>query len=163
MKHLKEVRSIRYRGKFYESGPLARAMIMKRALVREAHRRYKDSLYSRILARVCEIPLLLEYIDDLISKIDYSQKAWIDYKEFPKECQGVGIVEAARGSLIHQVHIKEGKIYKYTITTPTQWNLGNSTKDNPSTAQKALIGNRADAPLELIFKSFDVCSVCTVK
>ncbi len=158
-----EAISIKYRGKFYETGPLARAMIMKRSLVKEAHRRYKDSLYTRILARVCEMPLLIQYIYDLIDTIDYSQPSWIDYKEFKQSCSGVGAVEAARGSLIHKIDIKEGKIIEYKIITPTQWNLGNSNKSNPSTAQKALIGNRADAPLELIFKSFDVCSVCTVK
>jgi len=66
--------------------------------------------------------------------------------------------------LIHKIEVEDEKIKRYEIITPTQWNLASSDiKDKPSPAQKALIGCSKDAPLELIFKAFDVCSVCTVK
>jgi Ni,Fe-hydrogenase I large subunit len=73
----------------------------------------------------------------------------------------VGIVEAARGSLIHRVRIGEGLISEYQIVTPTQWNLGSGPADDPGIAQRALIGLHREEPAELVFKSFDVCSVCT--
>jgi len=152
---------VRYREKVYETGPLARAMLLKTPLIREAHRRWGDSLFSRILARVCEIPRLLLYADELLREIDYAQRSWIDPGPMPREAEGVGLVEAARGSLIHRVRVEEGRIARYQIVTPTQWNLGSGPGDNPGIAQKALLDCRRDDPLELIFKSFDVCSVCT--
>lgn len=156
-------RRVLYRGKSYETGPLARAMLLKTPLIREAHRRYGDSLFSRILARVCEIPRLLRYTEALIARIDLSEPAWIDPGPFPENAEGTGIVEAARGSLIHRLRVKEGKIASYRIVTPTQWNLGNGSRENPGIAQSALIGLHREDPAELVFKSFDVCSVCTTK
>ena len=153
--------SVRYRGKVYETGPLARAMLLKTPLIREAHRRYGDSIFSRILARVCEIPRLLLYCRHLLEEIDLSESSWEDPGTLPREAEGVGIVEAARGSLIHRVRIERGIIAEYQIVTPTQWNLGSGPSDDPGIAQKALIGLGGEDPVELVFKSFDVCSVCT--
>ncbi len=74
---------------------------------------------------------------------------------------GVGIIEAPRGSLIHRATIEKGKIVSYTIITPTQWNLGNGTSMIPGIAQKAMIGAASTAKASLLFRTFDVCSVCT--
>jgi hydrogenase large subunit len=152
---------VRYRGKVYETGPLARAMLLRTPLIREAHRRYGDSLFSRILARVCEIPRLLLYAGELLEGIDPGEPSWRDPGPPPREGEGVGIVEAARGSLIHRIRIAEGRITEYQIVTPTQWNLGSGPVEDPGVAQRALLGLDRDDPAELIFKSFDVCSVCT--
>lgn len=152
---------VRYRGKVYETGPLARAMLLKTPLIREAHRRYGDSIFSRILARVCEIPRLLLYCRRLLEEIDLSESSWENPGTLPREAEGVGIVEAARGSLIHRVRISEGRIAEYQIVTPTQWNLGSGPADDPGIAQRALVGLRREDPAELVFKSYDVCSVCT--
>jgi len=156
-----QARLVRYRGRMYEVGPLARAMLLKTPLIREAHRRYGDSLFSRILARICEIPRLILYIRGLLGELDLSQPSWIDPGALPSGAEGTGIVEAARGSLIHRIRVEEGVIAEYQIVTPTQWNLGSGSVEDPGVAQRALIGAEASDPLELIFKSFDVCSVCT--
>jgi hydrogenase large subunit len=52
-------KSVQFKKYYYEVGPLARAMINKTLLIKDAHRRYQDSMLSRILARICEIPQLL--------------------------------------------------------------------------------------------------------
>ncbi|MDD2951252.1 MAG: hydrogenase, partial [Sulfuricurvum sp.] len=57
--------------------------------------------------------------------------------------------------------IEKGRIASYSIITPTQWNLGNGTMTNPGTAQKAMIGAESTAKASLLFRTFDVCSVCT--
>lgn len=77
--------------------------------------------------------------------------------------EGVGIVEAARGSLIHKVKIKKGLIQSYDIITPTVWNLGNGSKKHPAIAQNAIIGVNDIKKADFIFKSFDICSVCTTQ
>ena len=152
---------VEYKGKPYEVGPLARAMVAKVPLIKEAHRRWGDSVVTRVMARLCEIPRLLHQVRTLLDRLDPSEAAYIPPPPLPNEAHGVAFVEAARGSLMHEVHIQEGRIADYRIVTPTQWNLGSGPSQNPGVAQKALLGLHRDDPWELVFKSFDVCSVCT--
>jgi len=56
-----------------------------------------------------------------------------------------------------------GHIHAYDIITPTVWNLGNGDKENPSVAQKAIMGLDSVEKADFVFKSFDVCSVCTTQ
>ena len=156
-------KNVTYKDKYYEVGPLSRAMLNKTPLIKDAHRRYQDSLFSRILARVCEIPQLIEHSKKLLNELNLSEESYIEPpKDISKiSSSGVGMVEAARGSLIHKVKLENGMIKSYEIITPTQWNLSNGDKNNLATAQKAMIGLKDTKLAELVFKSFDVCSVCT--
>ena len=146
-----------------EVGTLSRAMLNKTLLIKDAHRKYKDSLLTRILARVCEIPQLLNHSKELIKELNLDEPSFTEPKiDISKvTATGTSAVEAARGSLIHKVNLENGIIKKYDIITPTQWNLSNGTKDNLATSQKAMIGLQDIKVAELVFKSFDVCSVCT--
>ncbi len=150
-----------YRNKFYETGPLARAMSINPAIAKNMHRRFKDSAYSRVMIRIFELASLLEHASDLLSKIDISEVSFIEPIDITKVSgKGIGVVEAPRGPLIHEISISDGIINSYHIVTPTQWNIGSSSKLNPSPAQKAMIGvSKKDALF--IFRTFDVCSVCT--
>ena len=152
---------VEYKGKPYETGPLARAMVAKIPLIKEAHRRYGDSIITRIMARLCEIPRLLHTVQRLLEELDVTQTGYNPPTPLPDEAHGIAFVEAARGSLMHEIRIREGHIAEYRIVTPTQWNLGSGPVDNPGVAQKALLGLHRDDPWELVFKSFDICSVCT--
>jgi len=156
-------KNVIYKDKYYEVGPLSRAMVNKTPLIKEAHRRYKDSIFTRILARVCEIIQLLNHSKELIKEINLQEPSFIEPKiEISKlSGKGIGTVEAARGSLVHEVEIEQGIIKNYTIITPTQWNLSNGTKISPATSQKAMIGLEDTELAEIVFKTFDVCSVCT--
>ncbi len=156
-------KNVSYKDKYYEVGPLSRAMLLKTPLIKASHRRYSDSLFSRILARSCEIVQLLYHSLKLIDKIDLSQPSYIKPSSDLSKLTGAGVgaVEAARGSLTHKVELEEGIIKDYSIITPTQWNLSNGTPKNPGVSQKAMVGSKDELVAELIFKSFDVCSVCT--
>jgi hydrogenase large subunit len=156
-------KNVYYKNKSYEVGPLARAMINKIPLIKDSHRRYGDSIFSRILARVCETAQLLHHSKQLINMIDMKEPNYIKPKIDIKNISGYGTssVEAARGSLIHSLELQNGIIKDYSIITPTQWNLGSGTKENPGVAQKAMIGLKNTQEAKLVFKSFDVCSVCT--
>jgi hydrogenase large subunit len=138
-------------------------MIRKTPLIKEAHRRYGDSIFSRILARVCEIPQLLHHSKELLKKLDLDESSYIEPKTDISKitASGVGVVEAARGSLIHKVELEDGIIKKYEIITPTQYNLSNGERKNQAISQKAMVGLSDIKLAEIVFKSFDVCSVCT--
>jgi len=147
-----------YKDRFYEVGPIAR-MIDKK-FIKDLHRRYKDSLFTRIAARVYEIDSLLKKIKNNLEELNLEEDS---YREFNRKISGFGegIIEAPRGSLIHRIWAKDGKIEKYQIITPTQFNLANGTIDNPSSVQKAIKGLKSKKLAELVFRSFDICSVCT--
>ena len=150
-----------YKDEYIEVGPLARAMSNGYGVIKNIHRRYKDSTYSRVLARIYEIPHLLVHIEKLIQSIEIEQTNYNAVDSAKKlTAKGVGIVEAPRGSLIHSIDIQNGKIANYSIITPTQFNLASGEKSFPSSSQKALAGLKENE-LSLVFRSFDVCSVCT--
>ncbi|MDD2949601.1 MAG: nickel-dependent hydrogenase large subunit, partial [Sulfuricurvum sp.] len=151
-----------YNGDFYESGPLARALVSKREGISVMHQRHSDSALTRITARIDEILTLTAHVRQLLTTLDLSHPSFITPSAIESiSGSGVGIVEAPRGSLIHRARIEKGRIASYSIITPTQWNLGNGTMTNPGTAQKAMIGAESTAKASLLFRTFDVCSVCT--
>lgn len=155
--------NVTYKHNFFEVGPLARAMVRKTPLIKDAHRRFGDSVFSRVLARSCETIQLLHHTANLLDQIDLSEPSYIEpkQKDGSLTAEGVGVVEAARGSLIHKVELEEGIIKNYTLITPTQWNLSNGTPENMGTSQKAMVGIETVDIAEFVFKTFDVCSVCT--
>lgn len=151
-----------YRGEFYETGPLARALAARREAVTRLHRDFGDSVITRVTARIDEIAYLLRHVRTVLGSLNLSEPSYTPPKPIEGlSGEGTGIVEAPRGSLIHRAVIEEGKIASYAIITPTQWNLGNGTADFPGVAQKAMIGAVNSAKASLIFRTFDVCSVCT--
>lgn len=156
-------KNVSFKDKYYEVGPLARAMVIKTPLIMDAHKKYGDSIFSRILARVCEISQLLEHSKKLINDLDLNEPSYIEpsINILQLSASGYSAVEAARGSLIHKVEIQNGIIKNYEIITPTQWNLSGGTREKQGVSQKAMIGLTDIKTAELVFKSFDVCSVCT--
>lgn len=158
-------KSALYKKNYFEVGPLARLMMAKDPLIRDLHRRFKDSTLTRIVARVCECAHLLQRTQVLLTHLDISEPSYIKPKSNLNYLtgEGVGIVEASRGTLIHKLSVKNGFIKEYDIITPTVWNLGNGTTENPSIVQKAILGLPSIEKADFIFKSFDVCSVCTTQ
>ncbi|WP_345993205.1 nickel-dependent hydrogenase large subunit [Sulfurimonas sp. HSL-1716] len=156
-------KSVHYLDRYYEVGPLARAMIKKNPLIKDAHGRYEDSMFTRILARVYEIAGLLTHSRSLIEELDLSEPSYIkpDIDISQLNSSGSSAVEAARGTLIHKVEIENSVIKNYEIITPTQWNLCGGDNKNRGVSQKAMIGLNNTDIAELVFKTFDVCSVCT--
>ena len=152
-----------YRNEYFETGPLARAMSMGYPLMKNMHRRFKDSAYTRVFARVYETGQLLSRIKQQIKAIDLSEPSYI-VPELPIHeltGSGEGVVEAPRGPLIHRTTLKEGQITDYEMITPTQWNLGSGPKEDQGVAQLAMAGAPSIEEAIFIFRTFDVCSVCT--
>ncbi len=147
--------NVLYEDKFYEVGPLARNI--NNPLIKKVYDSYSDSIYTRIFARIYEMNLIMNFLLKEIKNLDVCEPSYI--KPTVKNSQGLSVVEAPRGSLVHKVEIENEKIKSYEIIVPTQFNLSNGTKENPSAAQAALIGEKEEY-LDSIFKCFDVCAVC---
>ncbi|MCK9373735.1 MAG: nickel-dependent hydrogenase large subunit [Sulfuricurvum sp.] len=149
-----------YDGEFCETGPLARAIVSNRSGIENLIRDYGEGVLSRVGARLGEIGVLIREIRHRLDTIDLAEPSYISPQR-AGSYEGIGIVEAPRGSLIHKVRVREGKIERYEIITPTQWNLGIGSAATPSVAQQAMRGSQSISHAELIFRTFDVCSVCT--
>lgn len=154
-------RNAMYKDNYYEVGSLARMMSLDIPLIKNIHRRYKDSAYSRVIARIYELAYLMKHAKKLLSDISIDENSFNNPKSINEiTASGIGIVEAPRGPLIHKVDIEKGIIKKYEIITPTQWNIGSSSKDKLTPVQKTMLGHIKPEAL-FIFRTFDVCSVCT--
>jgi len=146
-----------YDNEFYEVGPLARMLSLQNKNIKKIYNKYKDSIYTRMSARLYEPIILFDDIIKKINEIDLCEPSFI--KPNIKNGKAKVAVEAPRGSLIHEISIKNEKIEYYNIIVPTQFNLASSTLDKPSAAQAALIGEKIEF-VDSIFRCFDICAVC---
>ncbi len=91
----------------------------------------------------------------------------------PKFSMGVGLNEAARGALGHWIIIKDEKIHRYQIITPSAWNISPKDRlDNPGPMEEAIkdtpITEESDPrswtgiDILRIVRSYDPCLACTV-
>jgi Ni,Fe-hydrogenase I large subunit len=157
-------KAVQYKQRLYEVGPLARAMVAKEPMVKSLHKRYKDSLLTRVFARVHEVALLLDYSKKLLQNLTLNDASCtLDAHLKVTDFEGVGVVEAARGSLIHRTTVKEGQIENYEIIVPTQWNLSHGDEKEQGIAVEAMVGSSTTEEAAFIFRAFDVCSVCTTQ
>ena len=157
-------KAVNYRDKLYEVGPLARAMVAKDEKVKKLHKRYKDSVLTRVYARVYEVALLLKQNKKLLQNLKLDEPSCVLGKELMvKDFEGTSAVEAARGSLIHKTKVKNGIIENYEIIVPTQWNLSHGNSEEQGVAIKAMVGSATTEEATFIFRTFDVCSVCTTQ
>lgn len=160
-------KSVTYNNKFYETGPLARAILNNRLSVKSTFKKYGDSVVTRVFARIDEMIYLLDDTINQLQNIDLTEKSYIKPKYSLKtlsekeELNGNSAVEACRGSLYHDISIKNGIITKYNIITPTVWNLGYENLTEQGVCQKAIIGLDDINKAKIVLRSFDVCSVCT--
>ncbi|MFA6396844.1 MAG: nickel-dependent hydrogenase large subunit [Sulfurimonas sp.] len=152
-----------YHNEYFETGPLARTMIEGVPFIKQIYKNYRDSTYTRVMARSYEVALLLEHSKKLLQSINLNEPSYIQplKKIATLSGEGIGIVEAPRGSLIHSVILKNGIIEQYKLITPTQWNLSCGSPQIPGPAQKAMIGADSIETATFTFRAFDVCSVCT--
>lgn len=157
-------KAVHYKGRLFEVGPLARGMIAKEPIIKALHKRYKDSLVTRIFARIYEIAELLDYAKKHLNRLDLSEPSCtLEAGLVVENFEGIGVVEAARGSLIHKIKVKKGLIENYEIITPTQWNLSHGDENEKGIAIEAMVGSRSIEEANYIFRAFDVCSVCTAQ
>jgi hydrogenase large subunit len=184
------LKSPRWKGHAMETGPLARVLMLYAA----GHEPTKDlankalaqlglpleamfSTMGRTAARALECKILADsmpqWYDALMANIragdvrTFNETLW-DPSSWPRHAQGVGFLEAPRGSLAHWIVIDDGKIGNYQAVVPTTWNAG--PRDAAGTEgpyEAALKGQSVQdpkQPLEILrtIHSFDPCLACAV-
>ena len=116
---------------------------------------------------------LKEFFKELMDRVKinevstFNPERW-EPSTWPKDCEGVGLVEAPRGSLAHWIKIHDGKIDNYQLVVPTTWNGSpRDAKQQRSSFEASLIGTpvaNIEQPVEIIrtVHSFDPCLACAV-
>jgi hydrogenase large subunit len=148
-----------------ETGALARQMVAGHPLARDLVLRGGGSVRSRVVARLLELALILPHMEQWVKQI-VPGEPFCAQGEMPREAAGVGLVEAARGSLGHWISIAGGRIANYQIISPTTWNFSpRDTGGTPGPLEQALVGTPAgegNVAVQHVVRSFDPCMVCTV-
>ncbi|MEJ2630045.1 MAG: nickel-dependent hydrogenase large subunit [Acidihalobacter sp.] len=159
----------RLHGGTVEVGALARQVVDGQPLIRELVTESGGNVRNRVIARLLET-----------ARVTLAMVAWIDALRPGEpfhvptrslaECAGVGLTEAARGSLGHWLTIEDGRIRNYQIISPTTWNFSpRDANGRPGALEQALENtpiddDGANQPIAVqhIVRSFDPCMVCTV-
>jgi uptake hydrogenase large subunit len=155
----------RYDGRVVEVGALARQLIAGQPLLRDLTARHGGNVLARVVARLLEVARLLPAMEHWARALRPGEP-FCAPAIIPPEGRGVGLIEAARGSLGHWVEYRRGRIARYQIVAPTTWNFApRDGNGQPGALEQALVGLTAapDAPaIQHVIRSFDPCMVCTV-
>ena len=100
-----------------------------------------------------------------LDAMDVGQPAYTPSYKNPDSAEGIGLLEAPRGSLIHWIRIKNSKTEDYQVIAPTTWNV---CPNGP--LEGGLVGTPVgtagtDEDLRqaaYVVRSFDLCLACTV-
>jgi Ni,Fe-hydrogenase I large subunit len=161
-------KSPRLGGQVVETGALARQMVAGHPLVRDLVATDGGSVAARVVARLLELALVLPQMETWLDRLQPGEP-WCITALPADETTGVGLIEAARGSLGHWLTVRRGRIHNYQIIAPTTWNF--SPRDaggQPGALELALAGlpasaeGRLPAAIHHVVRSFDPCMVCTV-
>jgi len=157
----------RYQGKTAELGALARMIIDRDPLALSLFQEMGPNVLTRCVARIHECIRLLKQIAAWLGQVDPEQPFFLKHQNVG-EAQGIGLTEAARGTLGHWISIEHNRIKNYQIITPSTWNLSpRDSSGNPGPLEEALIGTPVQDdknPIEVahVIRSFDPCLFCTV-
>jgi uptake hydrogenase large subunit len=158
----------RLAGQVVETGALARQVVAGHPLARDMVAGDGGSVAARVVARLLELALVLPAMERWLAELRPGEP-WCITAQLADETSGVGLIEAARGSLGHWLTVRRGRIHNYQIIAPTTWNF--SPRDGngqPGALEQALAGLPASAgdplppAIHHVVRSFDPCMVCTV-
>lgn len=156
----------RLAGMAMETGAFARQVIDGHPLAEALIDHSGNNVQNRVVGRMLELARVIPLMQSWLNRIDPQAPF---HQDIPiPDGDGVGLTEAARGSLGHWISVRDGKLTRYQIIAPTTWNF--SPRDNqsqPGPLEKALQGtDLTDDPLQVgiqhIVRSFDPCMACTV-
>ena len=104
-------------GVVLETNALSRQSVQP--LVAERMARHGGGLATRLTARMVDMAEALRELEDLVQDLCDAPAA----AEPSGSGSGLGMVDAARGLLVHRVESEEGVVNRYQILAPTEWNF----------------------------------------
>jgi Ni,Fe-hydrogenase I large subunit len=155
-------------GRPCETGAIARRLAAGQPLVRSAVARCGGTVYTRVLARLIELAVVVPQMEQWLAELQ-PREPFCATEALPEAGVGCGLTEAARGALGHWLRIERGRIASYQIVAPTSWNFSpRDAAGQPGPLEAALVGTpvregeRTPVAVQHVVRSFDPCMVCTV-
>lgn len=155
-------------GEVVETGAIARQLTSGMPLVTDVVLRHGSTVYTRVLARLVELARVVPLMESWLQAIAPTE-AFCVPADLPDEGHGIGLTEAARGSLGHWLVVQDGRLANYQIVAPTSWNFSpRDAQGTPGALEQALVnapvlaGETTPVSVQHIVRSFDPCMVCTV-
>jgi Ni,Fe-hydrogenase I large subunit len=137
-----------------ETGAYARLASHPR--VADCARAYGNGIVTRMVARLTE---LAQQVDTLGAAPAGIVDAWA-----PAAGEGVAAVQTVRGLLVHRATVRDGRVTRYAIVAPTEWNF------HPRGALARGLAGVADPSIDslrrraaLVVQALDPCVGCTVE
>lgn len=163
-----------FEGKEYMVGALARLNLNKDALhpnTKKDMEKYlavfpSDNVFHNNLAQAIEIMHSIDHSIELIEKNDFKKEAPVKPTKLSGE--GVGVIEAPRGTLYYWLGINDGKVRYANFVIPTAQNLINMRSDvknivngicNYKAPMKEFEG-KIKKEVEKIIRAYDPCMSC---
>ena len=149
----------RYAGLAMECGPIARLILSGLRPPAPA------GTMDRILARAEETALIAGWMREWVAGLPPDAE-YVTRAAGPPAARGLGMNDAPRGALLHELTLNGENIETYRIITPSTWNF--SPKDRsgrPGPVEQALIGTSIGDPahpveIGRIIRAFDPCLSC---
>ncbi len=129
----------------------------------------KSPCYNTFMNNIAQFVEIVHCVDDSIKIINSVLESGLDkdksmVKVKPKAGRGVGIVEAPRGSLIHDyTYDDEGRILKANLIIPTNMNYANIEKDLYALVPTIMEKSEDEIRLgcEMMIRAYDPCISCS--
>ena len=170
----KVAKRAKFAAKSYMVGALARLNNNREKLNQEAQKLLEKSNlkfpnynpFYNILAQAIEIVHCFEESIKLLESITTKEIMLIEPKITDRTGEGIGAIEAPRGTLFYDVKIRDGTVLKVNIITPTAQNLANLEADLEEFEHIEGFKNlkreeRADK-VKMLIRAYDPCVTCAV-
>ncbi len=166
-----QAQGFRFEGQPFMVGALARLNLNKERLhpkTRQSLSKYLDvfpsqNIYHNNLAQAIEI---LHCLDHSLDLLEYDFKKELPVKPEHLSGEGVGVIEAPRGTLYYWLGIRDGKVRYLNLVIPTAQNLVNMRQDVKELVTKlcecsdGACEETIRKEVEKIIRAYDPCMSC---
>ncbi|MDD4290617.1 MAG: nickel-dependent hydrogenase large subunit, partial [Patescibacteria group bacterium] len=170
-----QAKGFEFEGKEYMVGSLARLNLNKDNLHKDTKRdmnKYisvfpSNNIYHNNLAQAIEIMHSIDHAIEILSNTKFKKEEL--KKPLKQDGEGVGVIEAPRGTLYYWLGIEKGKIRYANLVIPTAQNLVNMREDvrlavsnicDTGITPEKIWEQKIKFEVEKIIRAYDPCMSC---
>lgn len=157
-------KTLTYRDRMMESGPLARMLIRQDPTLIKLSKDMKiqPSVLTRIAAYAIETKLLADSLPDWIIELQPGEPT-MKLKSTPPFAEGIALLETPDGATGLWIRIEQALISHMQFISGSTWNLSPSGKKESGPVENAIVGLDPADDLNIlrVVRSFSPCTACS--